>query len=96
MTNNKLIGKCNICGKDNVEIDLDFGGCVECAKKYADWQRKHEKTAKIYHDIEHKAIAIKFKEGKHIGVSEELNFLGVTIIIDRNKSGRVMAMEILY
>ena len=29
----KFIGECNICGKVG-EIDLDFGGCNECAKQY--------------------------------------------------------------
>ena len=47
MTNNKLIGKCNICGKDNVEIDLDFCGCMECAEKYAKEQEMTDKPESL-------------------------------------------------
>jgi len=39
-----FIGKCRICGKDNVEIDLDFGGCVKCAKKYSKEQKERRKV----------------------------------------------------
>ena len=29
-----FIGRCNVCGRDNVEIDLDFSGCIYCLEKY--------------------------------------------------------------
>lgn len=60
---------------------------------------KKPKAAKIDHDKEHGAIAVLFqpdRKFKHRGVSEELNLLGITIVLDRNKNGTVKAMEILY
>lgn len=27
---NKVIGVCPLCKKEGVELDLDFGGCLEC------------------------------------------------------------------
>ena len=40
--NNIFIGTCNCCGRANVEIDLDFGGCTKCAEKYANEQNELE------------------------------------------------------
>lgn len=53
---------------------------------------------KITHDKDNDIIAIQLgKLGKqhHIGVSEEINLIGVTIVIDRNKRGEVKGLEII-
>jgi len=36
-------GDCPICGRKNVELDLDFGGCIYCAEKYAKEQDKNDR-----------------------------------------------------
>ena len=57
---------------------------------------KH-KPAKIDHDKKNRAIAISFRRDfEHIGASEELSLLGCTIVLDRNRSGKICALEILY
>jgi hypothetical protein len=52
---------------------------------------------RIDHDKEHDIIGINWfeKDEDHFGTSEELNLLGVTIIIDRNKKGQVRSLEII-
>lgn len=40
--NNIFIGKCNYCGKENVEIDFDFGGCIHCVEEYVKEQEADE------------------------------------------------------
>ena len=42
MKEDVFIGSCRYCGRLDVEIDLDFGGCVDCAKKYANQQKASE------------------------------------------------------
>ena len=42
MKDDVLIGSCRYCGKIDVEIDIDFGGCVKCAEKYANQQKELE------------------------------------------------------
>ena len=36
----EFIGYCNECGRDDMELDLDYGGCVDCAKRYAEEQER--------------------------------------------------------
>lgn len=52
---------------------------------------------KVDYDKENDIVFIQWgKLGKeHIGWSEELNLGGVTIIVDRNKKGKVKALEIM-
>jgi hypothetical protein len=52
---------------------------------------------KIDHDKENNIVTLswgKLKEN-HIGLSEEINLIGVTIVIDRDKKGYVKALEIM-
>ena len=51
----------------------------------------------VHHDKEHDIVAIKWwkPNEKHIGSTEEINLLGVTILVDRNEKGKVRALEIM-
>jgi len=51
----------------------------------------------ISHDKENNIVSLSWwGDGeKHIGACEELNLLGVSIVIDRDIDGRVKSMEIM-
>ena len=53
----------------------------------------------IKYVIQEDADAIWIQWGKlssqHIGVSEEINLIGLQMIVDRNKKGRVCGIEII-
>ena len=43
-------GNCNICGAKDVEICLDFSGCMKCAEKYAKEQERQEENLKSFYE----------------------------------------------
>jgi len=56
-----------------------------------------QKEPVVTHDKEFGTIYIKFRDGKIAGESEEINLIGgISVFIDRNKSGKIVGIEIIY
>jgi len=48
----------------------------------------------IEHDTKVNAVYVTIKEGKH-GISDQLNYQNATIVIDKDKKGNVLGVEII-
>lgn len=48
----------------------------------------------VRHDVKVDAVYVTVQKGKH-GISDQLNYPNVTIVIDKDKKGNVLGVEII-